>query len=47
MGIERFLLTSCCASKNERASFFFYAKQRVNKNRSSIFHGVMFLFHTY
>ena len=30
---------------NERV--FFYAKQRVNKNRSSIFHGVMFLFHTY
>ena len=46
MAIERFLLTSCRASKNERASFF-YAKQRVNKNRSSIFHGVMFLFHTY
>ena len=43
---QRFLLTSCYALKNERANFF-YAKQRVNKNRSSIFHGVMFLFHTY
>ena len=33
--------------KKRTSEFFFYAKQRVNKNRSSIFHGVMFLFHTY
>ena len=31
----------------QRTSEFFYAWQQVNKNRSSIFHGVMFLFHTY
>ena len=34
------------SERRERVSFF-YAWQQVNKNRSSIFHGVMFLFHTY
>ena len=33
------------SERRERESF--YAWQQVNKNRSSIFHGVMFLFHTY
>ena len=34
------------SERRERVSFF-YAWQQVNKNRSSIFHGVIFLFHTY
>ena len=34
------------SERRERVSFF-YAWQQVNKNRSSIFHGVLFLFHTY
>lgn len=37
--------------KNERVSavneWGFYAKERVNKNRSSTLHGVIILFHTY
>lgn len=31
---------------NERVSFF-YAQQRMNKSRSSAFHGLLFLLHTY
>ena len=49
---ERFLFTSCDPSRkrtserSERVSFF-YVKQRVNKNRSSTLHDVMFLSQTY
>jgi len=31
---------------NERVSFF-YAQKRMNKSRSSTFHGLLILFHTY
>ena len=48
---EWFLFTSCDASKNERRSaeneWVFDASQLVNKDRSSIFHGMMFFFRTY
>ena len=41
---ERFLFTS---SDTSNPSELFNASQLVNKNRSSTFHGMMFLFHTY
>ena len=51
---ERFLFSSYDAFKKKkmiensyRVSFFFDASQRLNKNRSSTFHGMMFLFHMF
>ena len=41
---ERFLFTS---SDTSNPSELFNASQLMNKNRSSTFHGMMFLFHTY
>ena len=41
---ERYLFTS---SDTSNPSELFNASQLVNKNRSSTFHGMMFLFHTY
>ena len=50
---ERFLFSSYDALKKKNdleqlpSEFFFDASQRLNKNRSSTFHGMMFLFHMF